>query len=316
MKGIVYPEDEKLEGQPLRDAPEQVNEVNWPPSESQKNMALVKLDVQAVRPTFDRYSEEITRWKTTIQTLEVINDSTATTAAVIGGEAAKAIKAIKRREKEVTEEARNYVAGVKGLVDPFYGELNWIKETAERKISDHKYRQRMEEQKQQAAADRAARELQEKLNREADEANRKAQAEARKLAEQEAERQRKIAEKEAAKRKAGEAELAEMRKKLEEDKQAALKKAQEEEAKNAVVAPTVLSPIIPETKTQIRTETGVTAFANEPWICEIVEEGKVPHEYRKCEPSQMLLNRAVKEGVREIEGCRIYQGYKTKFRTQ
>jgi len=261
-------------------------------------------------------TEELT--EIAIQDLEVVNESTATTAAVIGGEAAKAIKSIKKRQEEVTEEARNYVAGVKGLVEPFLDDLKLIKDMAEQKISDHKYRQRMEEQKQKAAAERAARELQEKLNREAEEANRKAQAEARKLAEQEAERLRKIAEKEAAKRKASEAELAAMRKKLEEEKQAAILKAQEEEAKNSVVAPTVLSPIIPETKTQIRTETGVTAFANEPWICEIIEgqEARVPHKYRKCEPSQALLNRAVKEGVREIEGCRIYQGYKTKFRTQ
>ena len=45
------------------------------------------------------------------------------------------------------------------------------------------------------------------------------------------------------------------------------------------------------------------------WAFEIVDGGKVPREF--CEPVDMLINKAVKSGVRDIPGVRIYE--KAKF---
>lgn len=274
-------------------------------------VALVQLDVNSVKPRFEAYLERIAEWEIEINALEVIDDGTATTATAIGGEAHKALKAIKTRREEVTEDARKFVAGVDGFLKPFKDQLEEIKRIAERKISELKYRQKIKAQEEKAAADRAARELQEKLNREAEEKNRKAQEEARKAAEEEAERKRKLAEEEA-ERMASEEAAREHLRKTEEENKAAIEKAVQAEAKNAIVAPTVAAAVVPEADTLIKTEMGTSSYGKEPWVCEIEDETLIPREY--CLPSQALLNKAVREGVRKIPGCNIRQKYRTNFR--
>ena len=95
----------------------------------------------------------------------------------------------------------------------------------------------------------------------------------------------------------------EIRKKNEE-----LQRKLEEEAKKVGVEAPKITPL-PASKSPdervVRTDTGASAHTRKTWKAEIVDPGKVPREY--CEPSMKLINNAVKMGVREIPGVRIYQ---------
>jgi vacuolar-type H+-ATPase subunit H len=55
-----------------------------------------------------------------------------------------------------------------------------------------------------------------------------------------------------------------------------------------------------EVSQQFRTADSVTTLRGR-WVCEIVDATKIPREF--LEPSSTLLNKAVKDGVREIPGC-------------
>ena len=59
-----------------------------------------------------------------------------------------------------------------------------------------------------------------------------------------------------------------------------------------------------ESRSATRTSEG-SSFAKFKWTCKVVDPDKVPREY--CEPSQKLLDAAMKGGLRSIEGCVIDQ---------
>jgi hypothetical protein len=93
-----------------------------------------------------------------------------------------------------------------------------------------------------------------------------------------------------------------------------LQKKMDKEAKKAgVEAPQVPAPVMPKTETVTRTETGTSAFQVKRWVCTINDPAQVPREF--CEPSQKLLNDAVKQGVRTISGCTIEEVSETRFRS-
>lgn len=91
------------------------------------------------------------------------------------------------------------------------------------------------------------------------------------------------------------------------------KKIDKDAKKAGVEAPTVPAPVIPKQETVTRTETGTSAFQVKRWVCTINDPAQVPREF--CEPSQKLLNEAVKQGVRTIAGCTIEEKAETRFRT-
>lgn len=73
-----------------------------------------------------------------------------------------------------------------------------------------------------------------------------------------------------------------------------------------IKAPTV-APIKAAKPTRVlRGDAGTSLYARKGWKCEIIDPDKVERKY--CLPSQTLLNQAVKMGVREASGCRIFQG--------
>ena len=172
-----------------------------------------------------------------------------------------------------------------------------------------------------------AQRLQDELDKKAREANEKAQAEARAKAEAEAKIKRE-AEEAAAREKAA-AELAEAKKnqakkdeiaalkkkqederrlaaeKAEEERLAAIKKAEEDTAKNAILAPQVVQPIMPKSDKITRTETGVSAFTKRPMKFEIIDPDQVPRIY--CSPDPQKIRDAVKMGTRVVAGLRIYE---------
>jgi len=96
--------------------------------------------------------------------------------------------------------------------------------------------------------------------------------------------------------------------------QAELYRKQQAEAKAAHVdppPPPVPIPLKPETVT--RSDTGASAHVRKVWKAEILDPQAVPRHY--CEPSMKLINDALKMGVRQIDGCRIFEDIQTILRT-
>jgi hypothetical protein len=258
------------------------------------------LSVAAVKPSFEQYFKKAELMVLSASKMEVKDEESNRIAVTLGGEAKKIAKMIDAQCKEVTQEAADFVDGVKGLckiiteklvANPKKTNSSCIEITLKNKITAYQSKVELERRKQEEAARKAAAELQAKLDAEAAEANRKAREEAEQ-----------IAEAEAKKRKASEAEIA-----------AAKKAAAEEAAKHEIQAPQVPDLIIPKQEAVTRTETGTSSYQVKSWKCTIIDAPLVPRQF--CEPSQKFLNDAVKQGVREIPGCKIEEVSETRFRT-
>ena len=70
------------------------------------------------------------------------------------------------------------------------------------------------------------------------------------------------------------------------------------------------APIIPEPKTTTRTEAGITSYAVTIWDFEIINENEIPREI--CSPDLKKIREAIRMGIREIKGCKIFE--KTEIR--
>lgn len=66
-----------------------------------------------------------------------------------------------------------------------------------------------------------------------------------------------------------------------------------------------------ESKT-VKSETGATSYVHKEWICVVESPDLVPREY--CVPLQSKLDAAVKQGVREIPGCKVWEKESTRLR--
>jgi hypothetical protein len=105
------------------------------------------------------------------------------------------------------------------------------------------------------------------------------------------------------------------RRKAEEEARKAqmeLQRQMDEEAKKAgVEAPKLPDPVIPEKSKSTRTEDG-SASQRKEWTFEIEDEAKVPREYLVLDTQKVRT--AVRMGVREIPGIKIYERTTTVFR--
>jgi hypothetical protein len=91
------------------------------------------------------------------------------------------------------------------------------------------------------------------------------------------------------------------------------RKQQEDAKKHHVEAPPPPAPIPIKAETVTRSETGASAHVRKVWKAEVLDAVQVPREF--CEPSMKLINEAVKGGVREIKGVRIWEDLQTILRT-
>jgi hypothetical protein len=99
----------------------------------------------------------------------------------------------------------------------------------------------------------------------------------------------------------------------------AARKAQEElqakidaEAKTSNVEPVqIAAPVVPKPATIVRTEAG-SASTRKVWKHEIIDEAAVPRRYLMVDESK--IRQAVKQGVREIPGVRIFEHTEIAFR--
>lgn len=78
-----------------------------------------------------------------------------------------------------------------------------------------------------------------------------------------------------------------------------------------VEAPQVVAPVIPEKATTVRTAEG-SAIQRTQWTFEVVDPALVPREYLTVD--EKAIRAAVKAGVREIPGVRIYEEFVTVIR--
>ena len=80
-----------------------------------------------------------------------------------------------------------------------------------------------------------------------------------------------------------------------------------------IMAPQLdLAPPPKEESTVARSNDGTSAFIKRPWTFEVQEDDKVPREY--CCPDGKKIKDAVKGGIRNIPGVRIYQDIQTNVR--
>lgn len=93
------------------------------------------------------------------------------------------------------------------------------------------------------------------------------------------------------------------------------KKIDKEAKKTGVEAPKIEAPVMPEPPKVTRTDSG-TSHIRKQWTFEIINPKVVPPEYlTKPVPDYHKIKEAVKAGIREIAGVRIYQETKTIFRS-
>jgi septum formation inhibitor MinC len=258
------------------------------------------LSLMAVKPQFAQYVQKVETMVVDARAIAVSDDESLKFAVALGGESKKICKIIEAKRKEVTAEASDFVDSVNGFCKIFTEKLvlnakksnaDSIEAVLKNKITSYQSRIELERRKQEEAARKAAAELQAKLQAEADEANRKAREEAAKKAEEEAR-----------KAKASKAEI-----------DAARKKAEEEAKKHEIQAPTVVAQVFEQTNNVTRTESGASSYQVKEWKCFVEHPDEVPREF--CRPDGMLLNQAVKQGMRMIAGCKIEEVSSTRFRT-
>jgi len=70
---------------------------------------------------------------------------------------------------------------------------------------------------------------------------------------------------------------------------------------------------IPKEKQITRTETGAVAYQKKVWDFEIIDESQIPREYL-C-PNVKKIREAIRMGVREIPGIKIYEKLDINLRT-
>jgi hypothetical protein len=275
------------------------------------------LDLDIVRPRFDDYKAEAARIATDAKALTVQDQESLNVAVMIGGHAKKVSKAIDARRKAIILEPAEFVKGVNGICKMITDSLDEAERITKQKIGQHQAKVELERREAERKAKEATEALQRKLQAEADEANQKAAEEARIRVEAEQKIKRETEAAEARERGAKRAELAALEKKAEEERQAALKKAEEDAAKIAVVAPTVVAPVVQEAPRVTRTESG-SASQRKNWTFEAkkpeqLKEGEeLPREYMTQDDGK--IRDAIKMGVREIPTLRIFEATTTVFR--
>lgn len=247
------------------------------------------LDLESVKTALAPYHAQVEAMIKEASALKVVDEATNTRATELGNlsrTVKKAIEAIKQDAPYV--QAKAFVSGVGNLIKSFTDPLeNGVERICKAEISKYHEMLRLEQQRKEAAAREAARIQQAKIDAE----------------------QRAIREE--AERKAREAEQL-LKKEKDAAARAALQKTIEDEraAANAP-APQVVAPVVEQVQNITRTGAG-SAFQRKRWVCRITNAAAIPREY--CTPNQVMLNEAVKSGIRSIAGCEIVEVAETSFR--
>lgn len=110
-----------------------------------------------------------------------------------------------------------------------------------------------------------------------------------------------------------ELERRKIQKAMEEEAARLQAKLKAEAAKAGIEAPPLMPVPAPRPDSITRTEGGASASIRTQWTGEITDPDQVPREY--CSPDQGKITQAVKAGIREIPGIRIYEKPVTVLRS-
>jgi hypothetical protein len=247
------------------------------------------LNLESVREALSPYLVQVDGMKQEAAALQITDEASNTRAVELGNQARKIKKAIEAIKQDTPYvKAKEFINGVGNLIKSFVEPLDGqVERVLKGKISAYQEQMRLEQQRREAAAREAARIQQAKI-----------EAEARAIREE-------------AERKAREAEAL-LRKEKDEAARLALQKTIEDEraAANAP-APQVVAPVVEQVQNVTRTGAG-SAFQRKRWVCRIINPAEIPREY--CAPNQVMLNEAVKAGIRAIPGCEIVEVTETSFK--
>lgn len=272
----------------LRDPkPETLNPAQAP---SLPHWDTIPMDLEAVKGALAPYQVQVAEMVKAAGELKIADDASQTRAVELGTTAKKikkAVEAIKQSPNYL--EADQFVKDVRNLLKTFTDPLDLqVEKPLKAKLTAYADQLRLEAQRRDAAAREAARKLQEQ-----------ADEKARKLRE-EAEAKAKEAEKKLAKEK-DEAARAALQRTIDEETEA---------AKN-IVAPQVVAPVVEPVHNTVRTGAG-SAYGRTTWEFEITDEAQVPREYLAV--NEQKIRQAVKAGIRQVAGVRIYEKTSTSFR--
>lgn len=272
------------------------------------------LSLAVVKPSFEEFLAVVDDRTKTAGEIKVQDDDSQKVAVALVGEAKRIIKDIDARKKALKEykEAKGFLDNLNSFAKGLTEKFDFIVSLADPKVKAYMAKIELERRQQEEAARKAAKELQDRIDREVADANRKAREEAAKKAEEET---RARLAKEAAERKEAESkkEVAERVKREAVEIAVAKKKAEEEAAAHDITAPQVATQIFETSNKITRTDTGVSAFAKKPWVFEILDENKIPREF--CSPDKQKIRDAVKQGIREMAGCRIFEDTQVNYRS-
>lgn len=203
----------------------------------------------------------------------------------------KTLNSVEKQRKDIVDEPGSFVRSVNSLAKGLKDKLTAVESTV--KIKAAKWAQ-LQEQKRQEEERKAAEEAR-KLE---EEHRRKAEAEQRRLAEE----QRKIEE---AKSKAD----AEERERLEAEQR---KLDEQKQAAKEAEAISVQAPALPKKETVVRTAHGA-AHTRKVWKFEVESTDEIPREYLMADEKK--IRAAVKNGVRNIPGVKIFQNTEMTIRS-
>ena len=247
------------------------------------------LDLDSIRAALTPYHQQVESMMQEAAALKITDESTNARAVELGNTARKVKKLVEAIKQDAPYvKAKEFINGVGNLIKSFTEPLDaQVERVLKAKISAYQEQLRLEQARKEAAAREEARKLQEKI-----------EAEARAIREE-------------AERKAREAEAL-LKKEKDEAARAALQKTiADERAAASAPTPQVVTPVVEQVQNVTRTGAG-SAFQRKRWVCRIVKPQEIPREY--CTPNQVMLNDAVKNGIRVIPGCEIVEVAETSFR--
>ncbi len=136
--------------------------------------AVQAFDIEAVKPRFSQYSLKIREMLKEAEALTIKDQSTYDQAAALSLAARKLTKEIEKKRDEYLkapeiERIRQFEKDLRNFCRMFTDNLKEIEITADQKITQYKAVLEQQRREAELAAQKAAKELQEKLNKEAEE---------------------------------------------------------------------------------------------------------------------------------------------------
>lgn len=248
---------------------------------------VTAFDLATVRLALAPYKAQIDGMVSQAKAIQITDEPSQVAAVELGTTARKLKNKVETLRKSTVQPFNDHVKDVNNLAKSFTDPLDTAERDLKAKISTYQTKLRLEQEKRAAEAREAARKVQEAYEAEQREIRLEAY------------------------RKAQEAEKA-LKKEKDAAARAALERtiAEETEAANAPIQIAV-APVIPEIPKAVRTESG-SAHQRMTWVFEVTHETDIPRRYMSVD--EQKIRQAVKAGIRQIPGVRIFEQASTTFR--